>query len=89
MFRPLRGFKARYHYLDLVVSCDFDRCNVLVLAPGLVIQGARQFDELQARSHAEALARSYIHEEKKEDLPALETIEWQPLSPGEWLNWRP
>lgn len=89
MFRPLRGFKARYHYLDLVVSCDFDHCNVLVLGPGLVIQGARQFDEAKARSHAETLARSYIHEEKKEDLPALETIEWQPLSPGEWLNWRP
>lgn len=89
MFRPLRGYKARYHYLNLLVSCDFDHCNVFVLGPDLVIQGVRQFDEAKAREHALAVAKTYIHEEKREDLPVLETVEWQPLGPGEWLNWRP
>jgi len=89
MFRALRGYKAQYHYLTLLVSCDFDHCNVLILGPGVTIQGARQFDEAKARDHALAVARQYVHEEKKEDLPVLETLEWEPFSPGEWLNWRP
>lgn len=89
MFRALKGYKAQYHYLTLLVACDFDECKVMVLGPGLVIQGARQFNEQKAREHALAVAKSYIHEEKKEELPMIETVDWQPFQPGEWLNWRP
>lgn len=89
MFRALRGYKAQYHYLTLIVSCDFDHCNVFVLGPGVTIQGARQFDENKAREHAHAVAKEFIHGEKKEDLPVIENLDWQPLATGEWLNWRP
>ncbi len=89
MFRALRGFKAQYHYLTLLVACDFDACLVTLLGPGVVIQGARQFNEAKAREHALSVAKSYIHEEKKEDLPVLEEVEWRPFEAGEWLNWRP
>jgi len=89
MFRPLKGSKARYHYLTLLVACDFDECKVMLLGPGVTIQGARQFNEAKAREHALAIAKSYVHEEKKEDLPAVEEVDWEPFEPGEWLNWRP
>lgn len=89
MFRALRGYKAQYHYLTLLVACDFDECKVLLLGPGVTIQCARQFDETKARDHAVAVAKDYIHTAKNEDLPVLETVDWQPLGAGEWLNWRP
>ncbi len=89
MFRPIRGFKAQYHYLTLLVGCDFDACNVVLLAPGVLIQGARQFTEDKAREHAQAVAKSYIHEEKHEDLPVIENLDWKPFEQGEWLSWRP
>lgn len=89
MFRALKGFKAQYHYLTLRVASDFDEWKVILEGPGVTIQGARQFTEVKAKEHAFAVAKDYIHQEKHEDLPALESLEWRPFEPGEWLNWRP
>ena len=88
MFRSLTGFKAKYHYLTLVAAADFDEWKVIVQAPGVCIQGARQFGEAKAKEHARVCASDYIHREKKEDLPVLEQLDWQPLATGEWLTWR-
>ena len=89
MFRPLRGFKSKYHYFTLVVSADFDEWRVLAIAPGFTVQGQRQFSETKAKDHAKQVATAYIRDEKKEDLPALEEIEWTPLATGEWMDYRP
>ncbi|MEK7404461.1 MAG: hypothetical protein AAB225_05085 [Acidobacteriota bacterium] len=89
MFRTLSGFKAQYHYLTLLVAADFDEWRVIAAAPGVTVHGQRQFTEAKAKEHALALAKSYIHEQKREELPVLETLEWQPFQPGEFLNWRP
>ncbi len=89
MFRALRGYKAQYYYLTLLVACDFDAFVITLLGPGVTIQGGRQFNEAKALEHALAVAKSYIHEEKKEDLPVLDEVQWRPMDAGEWLNWRP
>lgn len=88
MFRPLTGFKAEYHYLTLRVVADFDEWKVVLQGPGVCIHGSRQFGEAKAKEHARACAAEYIHREKREDLPVLEQLEWEPLAPGEWLTWR-
>jgi hypothetical protein len=89
MFRTLPGYKAQYHYLTLLVASDFDEWKVVIEAPGVTIHGGRQLGEVKAKQHAVAMAESYIQQEKHEDLPALEQVEWEPLAKGEWLNWRP
>ncbi|MGE5568915.1 MAG: hypothetical protein ACM3S5_07765 [Rhodospirillales bacterium] len=89
MFRALSGFKARYHYLTLLVASDFDEWKVFIEGPGLTIQGGRQFREDKAKEHAIAMAEDYLKEEKQENLPLLDNIVWEPLARGEWLNWRP
>ena len=89
MFRGASGYKAQYHYLTLLVSSDFDEWKVLLQGPNVTIQGGRQFSEAKAKEHARAVAASYLTEQKKESLPLLQEIEWQPLTEGEWMNWRP
>ncbi len=89
MFRSLSGFKTKYHYLDLVVAADFDEWKVIVRGPGVCIYGGRQFTEAKAKEHARSCAADYVHREKKEELPVLEQLEWETLSSGEWLSWRP
>jgi len=89
MFRVATGFKAKYHYLTLLVAADFDEWKVFVQGPGLCIHGGRQFNEAKAKEHARACASDYIHREKQEDLPPMEQLAWEPLAHGEWLNWRP
>jgi hypothetical protein len=89
MFRVASGFKTKYHYLTLLVASDFDEWKIVIHGPGVCIHGGRQFTEAKAKDHARACATSYIHEEKKEELPQLAELDWQPLAPGEWLNWRP
>lgn len=89
MFRQLRGFKAEYHYLKLVVAADFDEWRVLVMGPGFTLQGQRQFGEARAKDHARVTAAAYIHDEKKEELAAIPDLEWTPLGPGEYMDYRP
>lgn len=88
MFKQAPGYKAQYHYLTLLVASDFDEWSVFLDGPDVKIRGMRQFSEAKAKDHARALAESYVREEKKEDLPVLQSLEWTPLSLGEWLNWR-
>lgn len=87
MFRSLSGFKAQYHYLTLVIASEFDEWKVLLYGPGVTIHGARQFGEEKAKEHALAMARSYVHERKQEDLPELPAVDWAPSTPEEWLIW--
>jgi hypothetical protein len=87
MFRRLSGFKAQYHYLTLYVASDFDEWRVLLQGPGFTIHGARQITEAKAKDHARAVATSYVHEEKHDDLPVILEIEWTPFAHGEWLHW--
>jgi hypothetical protein len=88
MFRRLSGYKAQYHYLTLYVASDFDEWHILALGPGLTIHGARQFTEAKAKDDARSMAMSYVHEEKHDDLPVIEQIEWSALAPDEWKSWR-
>jgi hypothetical protein len=88
MFRSLSGFRALYHYLTLVVVSEFDEWRVLLYGQGVTIHGSRQFGEKKAKEHALAMARNYIHEEKKEDLPVLAEVEWIPTVQEDWLIWR-
>ena len=85
MLRSLNGFKAKYHYLDLVVVSEFDEWRVVVHAPNVVLQGQRQFREAKAKEHALALAKQLIHEMRNEDLPVLPEVEWQPTGQQDWL----
>ena len=89
MFRTQNGFKAQYHYLTLLVASDFDEWRIILHGPGVCIQGGRQVTEAKAKDNAYAAAIKYIHDEKHEDLPVQAQVEWQPLTPGEVLNWRP
>ena len=88
MFQSLNGFKTQYHYLTLLVVSEFNEWKVLICAPELNIQVPRQFTEAKAKESAVAAARSYIHDEKQEELPVLTDITWAPTSRGDWLLWR-
>lgn len=89
MFRQAAGFKAQYHYFTLLVAADFDEWRILLQGPGVVVQGVRQFSEAKAKEHARLMADSYLQEQKQESPVPSQDIEWTPLAPGEWLNWRP
>jgi hypothetical protein len=88
MFRTATGFKAQYHYLTLLVASDFDEWRIILHGPGVCIQGGRQFTEAKAKEHARAVAMNYVHDEKHENLLVVENLDWQPFTPGEFLNWR-
>jgi hypothetical protein len=60
---------------------------VVLRGPETVIHGARQFGEAKAKDHALALARDFIHEYKREDLPTLAAVEWVPTAHDDWLVW--
>ncbi len=87
MFRPLTGYKAHYRELTLLVASDFNEWKVMLVGPGVTIQGTRQFTEDKAKEHARAVAESFLRDEKHEEAAPSE-IEWAPLERGEWLNWR-
>ena len=89
MFRTATGFKAHYHYLTLLATSDFDEWRIVLHGLGVYIQGGRQFTEAKAKEQARTVAMNYIHNEKHEDLSVLENLDWQPLTPGECLSWRP
>lgn len=89
MFRSSAGFKAQYHYLTLLVASDFDEWRIVLQGPGVTIVGGRQITEAKAKEHARSIAESFLHQEKHEELPTLQEVAWAPLTPGEWLNWRP
>ena len=88
MFRSVTGFKAEYHYLHLLVASDFAEWRIIVHGPGVVIQAGREFSEAKAKEQARSVAMNYIHDEKHEGLPVVENLDWQPFTPGEFLNWR-
>lgn len=88
MFHPLLGFKAQYHSLTMLVGSEFNEWRVLLYAPGVTIQGARQFSEAKAKEHALTVARSYIHDEIRQDLPVLSDVGWSPLAHDDWLIWK-
>jgi hypothetical protein len=87
MFVSLRGFKAPYHYLTLLVVSEFNEWKVMLRTPEVTIHGARQFSEAKAKDHALVLARDFIHRHKGEDLPVLEAMEWVPTAQDDWLVW--
>lgn len=87
MFRSMSGFKAKYHYLTLLVISEFNEWRVLVSSPEATIHGAHQFSEAKAKEHAVAAARSYIHDRKQEDLPEVAELTWVPTSGDDWLVW--
>jgi hypothetical protein len=60
---------------------------VLVYGPETSIQGARQFSEAKAKEHAIAVASAYIHNRKKDDLPATAEFTWEPAGSDDWLVW--
>ena len=88
MFRSLSGYKSSYQSLTMLVASEFDEWRVLVCGPGVTIHGARQFGAEKAKEHAVALAREYLHEQKHQDVPDLQKVEWAPTSQEDWLIWR-
>jgi hypothetical protein len=84
----MSGSKAQYHYLTLFVISEFNEWRVLLQGPDTVIQGTRQFTEESARRHAVDVARSYIQEQRREELPDVPPPEWAPCSADNWLVWR-
>jgi hypothetical protein len=88
MFRSMPGSKAQYHYLTLFVISEFNEWRVLLQGPDTVIQGTRQFTEENARRHAVDVARSYIHDQRHEDLPDPPETAWAPCAGDNWLVWR-
>ncbi|HWR54107.1 MAG TPA: hypothetical protein VN428_23555 [Bryobacteraceae bacterium] len=88
MFRSFGGVKAQYHHLTLLVISEFNEYKVLVYGPGVTIHGARQFAEPKAREHALTIARDYVRELKREDLPETLDVDWQPTATEDWLAWR-
>lgn len=89
MFVSRSGVKAQYHHLTLLAVSEFDEWKVLIHGAGVSIHGARQFGEAKAKEHALAIVQQYVHEEKKLELPVLSSVEWSPVSPDDWLAWRP
>jgi hypothetical protein len=87
MFRSMSGFKAQYHYLTLVVISEFNDWRVLLHGPGGTIHGTHQFGEAKAKEHALAIARTYIHEYKHDELPVITETEWVPTTHDDWLVW--
>jgi hypothetical protein len=89
MFRKSAGFKAQYQDMTLFVAPDFDEWRIFVHGPGGIIHGGRLFTEAKAKECACNIIESYLREEKHEPVAVAVAVEWQPLEPGEWLNWRP
>ena len=85
MLRTLSGFRARYHYLNLVVVSEFDEWRVVVHGPEVILQGQRQYKEIKAKEHALVLAKQFIHDVRKEDLPELADVDWAPTGPEDWF----
>jgi hypothetical protein len=88
MFRSLRGFKAQYDNVILLVAADFDEYRVFLHVPGSIVQGRRQFNETQAKEHARKMAESYLKETRGADA-ALQDLAWVPFEQNEWLAWNP
>jgi hypothetical protein len=89
MFRPLKGFKAQYHDLTLLVAADFDEYRVFIQAPGSIVQGRRQFNEEKAKEHAFSMALSYLKEKESVQDAAPPAPQWIPFASAEWLAWNP
>ena len=85
MLRSLSGFRAQYHYLNLVVVSEFDEWRVVVHSPDVIVQGQRQYKEVKAKEHALALAKQFVHELKQDALPELPDVQWAPTGPEDWL----
>jgi hypothetical protein len=86
MFHALSGFKAQYQDLTILSVAEFDEWRVVVYAPGLILQGTRQYGQAKAKDHALLLAKSYLREVKGlEEVPELD---WQPTGPQDWLVWK-
>ena len=88
MFRSMSGSKAQYHYLTMLVISEFNEWRVLLHGPDTIIHGTRQFNEENARHHAIAVAKSYIHDQKHEDLADPPEPAWSPVGAEDWLVWR-
>ncbi len=85
--RTLSGFKAQYGDLTLVVVSEFDEWRVIVHAPGVILQGQRQYKELKAKEHALTMVQNYVTEIKGEAAQALPELAWVPTETHDWLVW--
>ena len=88
MFRALTGVKAQYGDLSLMAVSEFDEWRVVVHAPGLVLQGARQYGQAKAKEHAMMLARTFLQEMRPEGTQEVPELDWQPTGPQDWLVWK-
>ncbi len=88
MFHSLSGFKACYQDLTLMVVSEFDEWRVIIHSREVVLQGQRQFKETKAKEHALLLVRSYLQELKQQPADDLDSVEWRPTAPGDWLVWK-
>ncbi len=89
MFRKSNGFKAQFQDMTLLVAPDFDEWRIFVQTPDGIIHGGRQFTETKAKDCALSIIESYLRDEKHESIAVAVDVEWSPLEPGGWLNWRP
>ncbi|HYW45591.1 MAG TPA: hypothetical protein VE959_22195 [Bryobacteraceae bacterium] len=88
MFRASIGFTAQYQDLTLTVAPDFDEWRILLQGPGVVINGGRQFAEGKAKDYARNIADCYIREERHQEPAPVAELQWTPMEPRAWLNYR-
>jgi RNA recognition motif-containing protein len=74
------GFVAQYYGLTLRVRLRAGKWNVVVLGPsGLVINHDVHYaSQAEARQVAVSLAQKNLHQEKHDNRPPLEAVDWQP-----------
>ena len=87
MFTHLTGCKASLQNLTMVVVSEFDEWHVVVHSPEVVLLGQRQYNEVQAKEHAVALAKQYLQEANREAPTGPSEPDWQPTGPADWLRW--
>jgi hypothetical protein len=74
------GFVAQYYGLTLRVRLRAGKWNVVILGPsGLVINHDVHYaSQAEARQVAVSLAQKNLHQEKHDNRPPLEAVDWQP-----------
>jgi len=74
------GFIAQYYELSLHVRTREGKWTVVVFGPnGLLLTHDTKYDsDTAALQAAVGVAQTYLHDEKHDERPALEVVDWQP-----------
>ncbi len=85
--RPLAGYKARCGDFTMMVVSEFDEWRVIVHAPGVLLQGQRQYRDNKAKEHAVMLVKNFLTDVQGEASAEVPEPEWVPTTTNDWLVW--